>query len=328
MDLGVLFSLQDPPGSPIGHPAVYQAALEQVVRAEELGYRWACLTEHHVSPDGYLPAVFPMLGAMAARTSRIGLCTGMLILPLHHPVRVAEESAVVDILSGGRLSLGLAAGYRDVEFAALDVPYEGRGVRFDESLDIMRQAWTGDPFSYRGRCFDLPEITVSPRPLQRPHPPLWIGGTSGPALRRAIRVDSPLCPGGIELASALKPLLDRFRQLRSAAALPEEFRTVLPRFAVVASTTDEARRRALPALRALIDRYVSFGLPSSLQGRLTDWDALDDMVVVGDEAHCQRLFAEYEAAGVTDLLLQCALPGLLPDWSLESIERARSAQPT
>ena len=156
MRYGVLFSCQDPPGSPIGHPAVYEAALEQVVAAEAQGYAWVNITEHHVTADGYLPAIFVLLAAMAARTERIRLSTGMLILTLHNPVRIAEEAAVVDILSGGRLTLGVAVGYREVEFAVMQVDYRRRGQRFRESLEILQLAWRGEPFSFVGEVFQLP----------------------------------------------------------------------------------------------------------------------------------------------------------------------------
>ncbi len=151
MRYGVIFSCQDPEGSPIGHPAVYESALACAAAAEEQGYDWINVTEHHVAADGYLPALFVLLAAMAAQTERIRLSTGMLILPLHSPLRIAEEAAVLDIISGGRLTLGVAAGYREVEFQAMQVDYRTRGRRFVESLELMRLAWTGEPFTFSGR---------------------------------------------------------------------------------------------------------------------------------------------------------------------------------
>ena len=215
MRFGVLFSCQDPPASPIGHPAVYAAALEQVVAAEMQGYEWVNITEHHVAADGYLPAMLPLLAAMAVRTSRIRLSTGMLIITLHNPIRIAEEAAVVDILSGGRLTLGVAAGYREVEFAVMQVDYHSRGQRFRESLEILQLAWSGEPFSYSGRIFNFPEVVVRPRPIQRPGIPLWLGGTTPVALRRVVAHGAPCFPGATDDIGVVTHRMQTYDALRS-----------------------------------------------------------------------------------------------------------------
>src|SRR5258708_37025645 len=115
-----------------------------------LGYDWVNISEHHVTDDGYCPALMPVLAAIARRTERLGLSTGMLILPLHNPVRIAEEAAVVDVISGGRLTLGVAAGYRELEFQVLEADFRRRGRRLQESLEVVKLAWPGEPFSYHG----------------------------------------------------------------------------------------------------------------------------------------------------------------------------------
>ena len=199
MRYGVIFSCQDPEGSPIGHPAVYESALACAVAAEEQGYDWINVTEHHVAADGYLPALFVLLAAMAARTERIRLSTGMLILTLHSPLRIAEEAAVLDIISGGRLTLGVAAGYREVEFEAMQVDYRTRGKRFVESLELMRLAWTGEPFTFSGEIFDLPELVVRPvpDPASRASRCGWAGRPTV-ALRRVVRHGAPVFPGATD----------------------------------------------------------------------------------------------------------------------------------
>src|SRR3954447_3626671 len=150
MKHGVLFSCQDPPGSPIGHPAVYEAALEQTVQAEQQGYDWVNITEHHVAADGYLPALIPLLTGMATLTKRIRLSTGMLILTLHHPIRIAEEAAVLDLISGGRLTLGVGVGYPEVEVGALGIDFPPRGRRFKEAPQIKALAVAGEAVLFGG----------------------------------------------------------------------------------------------------------------------------------------------------------------------------------
>jgi probable F420-dependent oxidoreductase len=164
---------------------LYQETLEQVAWADSLGFDSVWLSEHHFTDDGYLPALFPMLAALAMRTSHMRLGTAVLLAPLHHPLRLAEDAAVVDVLSGGRLELGVAPGYRAEEFALLGVRRAERGRRTDETIEILKAAWRARPFSYRGNCFRFQDVVVTPPPLQRPHPPIWVGGSSQAAVRRA-----------------------------------------------------------------------------------------------------------------------------------------------
>ena len=321
MRYGVLFSCQDPPGSPIGHPAVYQAALEQVVAAEAQGYEWVNITEHHVAADGYLPAMLALLAAMAVRTQRIRLSTGMLILTLHNPVRIAEEAAVVDILSGGRLTLGVAAGYREVEFAVMQVDYRTRGRRFRESLEILQLAWRGEPFSYAGEIFQFPEVVVRPTPVQRPGIPLWLGGTTPVALRRVVEYGAPCFPGATDDIGVVAQRMQSYDELRSELGARGPRELVLPRLAVVADTREEARRRALPGIRAMFETYQSWGLPVDFSQALRDWDLLDELVIVGDPSHCGEMVERYAALGTTDLMLQFAMPTVEPAVAAESQAR-------
>jgi probable F420-dependent oxidoreductase len=321
MKYGVLFSCQDPPDSPIGHPAVYEAALEQVLAAERQGYEWVNLTEHHVAADGYLPALLALLSAMAAITERIRLSTGMLILTLHNPIRIAEEAAVVDIISNGRLTLGVAAGYREVEFQAMQVDYATRGRRFSESLEILGLAWAGEPFSYDGQIFKVPEVVVRPLPVQRPGIPLWLGGTTEVALRRVVRYGSPCFPGATDEIGVVRQRMGSYDQMREQMGAVSPRELVLPRLAVVADTTAEARRRALPGIRAMFETYQSWGLPVDFSQALRDWDRLDELVIVGDAEHCRETVERYAELGTTDLMLQFALPTLEPAVSAESQSR-------
>jgi probable F420-dependent oxidoreductase len=323
MRYGVIFSCQDPEWSPIGHPAVYESALACAVAAEEQGYDWINVTEHHVAADGYLPALFVLLAAMAAQTERIRLSTGMLILTLHNPLRIAEEAAVLDIISGGRLTLGVAAGYREVEFQAMQVDYRTRGKRFVESLELMRLAWTGEPFTFSGQIFDFPELVVRPVPIQRPGIPLWLGGTTEVALRRVVRRGAPVFPGATDEIAVVAERMASYDRLcaEMAPAHPAPRELVLPRLAVVADTTEEARRRALPGIRAMLETYQSWGLPVDFTQMLGDWAQLDDLVIAGDPDHCRACVARYAELGLTDLLLQFAMPTLEPAVIAESQAR-------
>ena len=155
---------------------VYEESVDLAVSAESWGFDSVWFSEHHLVDDGYLPALFPVIAAVGARTRRVRLGTAMLLAPLYHPLRLAEDAAVTDLLTGGRLDLGLAPGYRHAEFANLGVPREQRGARTEETVEVLRRAWTGEPFSFHGKhlTFD-DEITVAPVPQQAGGVPLWIG---------------------------------------------------------------------------------------------------------------------------------------------------------
>jgi probable F420-dependent oxidoreductase len=171
---------------------MYAQSLDRIVLAEELGYDYVFLGEHHLTADGHAPSLFPILGAIAARTSRIRLSTYVYLLPLHHPLAVAEDVIVVDLLSDGRMELGVGLGYRQEEFDAFGVDRTDRATLMDESCEILLRVWTEEGWSHDGRHFQLRDITVAPKPVQRPHPTLWISARNPRAARRAARLRSPL----------------------------------------------------------------------------------------------------------------------------------------
>lgn len=165
--------------------ALYRAALDQADWADRVGFDAVQVMEHHGSSDGYLPSPLVFAAAVAARTEKLRIWVSALVLPLHDPVMAAEELAVLDLLSGGRITVVVAAGYRRAEFEMFGVDFEARASLADEGIDVMTRAWAGETFSYRGR-----RVHVTPRPLQRPRIPIVLGGGSrGSALRAALIAD-------------------------------------------------------------------------------------------------------------------------------------------
>ena len=188
MEFGLMFSFRNPPRWEKPWDQLYGESLEQIVRAEELGFDAVWLTEHHFTDDGYLPSLLTMATAVAVKTRRVRIGTYVLLLPLHHPVRVAEDAAVVDILSGGRLTLGLGVGYRAEEFAGFNIPRTMRERLQEEGVEILQKCFTEERFDYNGRYYQLRDVSLSPKPLQKHYPPLYLGGVTRPVLRRAARL--------------------------------------------------------------------------------------------------------------------------------------------
>lgn len=194
MKFGIWYDLRNPQDRRISYAEIYREAIEEIVWAESVGFNSILVSEHHVTDDGYLPSVFPALAAIAARTSTVRIGSAILLAPFQHPLRFAEDAAFVDQLSEGRLDLGLGLGYRRTEFRAMGVD---RGVRTsltEELVEIARLAWTGEPFSYEGRNWRFDNVTVTPTPFQAGGPPMWLGGSTEAAARRAGRLGCHFMP--------------------------------------------------------------------------------------------------------------------------------------
>jgi probable F420-dependent oxidoreductase len=183
-----LFTGQIPPGSERTFRQEYHDIIELTRLAETLGFDSAWVSEHHGSSDGYLPSLLPMIAAMAAATDRVRLGTGVMLAPFHHPLRLAEDAAVVDQLSGGRVILGLGLGWRQEEFRMFGLPYRERVRRTIETVEILRHAWRGERFSYRGKVFGFEDVKITPRPARESGPPIYLGGHAEAAVRRAGRL--------------------------------------------------------------------------------------------------------------------------------------------
>jgi len=189
---------------------LYAAALDMAVFAEQHSFHTVFVSEHHMSEDGYLPSPLVMAAAIAARTSRINVTVSALLVPLYDPIRLAEDLAVLDHLSRGRVSHVVAIGYRPLEYAALGRNFARRGRTLEEHIALMRRAWTGEPFEHEGR-----RILVRPVPYTLPHPVLFCGGSSIAAARRAARLDLPFYPQRRD-----KAVRDAYHDERTRLGLP------------------------------------------------------------------------------------------------------------
>ncbi len=196
MRFGLAYDFRNPAPWRMPWPAFYGAVLDQIAYAERLGFDSVWITEHHFVDDGYMPAPLTMAAAIAARTTRLRIGTFILELPLYHAVHVAEQVAVLDQLSGGRIELGLGLGYREEEFRALGVPRRQRVSRFVEGVQVLRALWSGEPVTFHGRYYDLDGVRLGPPPARPGGPPLWAGAMSRPQAERAAALRLHLMPQG------------------------------------------------------------------------------------------------------------------------------------
>ncbi len=167
----------------------YQTAIDMAAYADQQGFSSVNVEEHHAADNGWLPSPLTMAAAIAARTEHCSIGVMALLVTLYDPIRLAEDIAVVDLLSGGRLNFVAGMGYREVEFHIVDKPFDRRGEWMDHVLETLLKAWGDEPFEYRGKM-----VNITPKPFTRPHPFFLVGGMSRPAARRAARLGLPFAP--------------------------------------------------------------------------------------------------------------------------------------
>ena len=183
------YDLRCPPISRADPAELARTAIEQCAWADALGCRGVTLAEHHGSPDGYLPSPLVLGAAIAARTEHLRILLGALIAPLHDPLRLAEDLAMLDVISGGRIVPVVSGGYVAEEFAAFGAKLSERAERMEAIVPLLDRAWSGEPFEHNGTT-----VRVTPVPVQRPRPPIWMGGSSEAAARRAARLADGFLP--------------------------------------------------------------------------------------------------------------------------------------
>jgi probable F420-dependent oxidoreductase len=317
---GLWYDFRNPPQWPQDPTVLYRRTLESIVKAEELGWDDVWLSEHHFVDDGYCPSVLPLASAIAARTERIRIGTSVLLLPLHDPLRVAEDAAAVDILSGGRLELGVGAGYRREEFEGFAVPRSERGQRMEEAVRILRRLFAAERFSFDGRHYRYGEICLRPLPVQRPVP-LWMGAFSSVAVKRAARLGCHYVAIG-----PIRPLVDLYRQeLRRQGRDPEAFEVAggYP-WLLVARDPQRRWREAREHFSYQIGLYARWfseaGMSIAREARSDEDLQRQGIFILGPEEAIERIRDYVETNGVTRFYGWTVPPGLPPDWSDEHLE--------
>jgi alkanesulfonate monooxygenase SsuD/methylene tetrahydromethanopterin reductase-like flavin-dependent oxidoreductase (luciferase family) len=226
-----LITCQRYPGDGRTDVELYAEALALAEEAERLGFDSVWSSEHHFVDDGYAPSLLPLSAAIAARTRRALIGTALLLAPLHEPVRVAEDAAVVDLLSGGRFVLGVGMGWREEEFEGFGIPARDRVPRLEDSIAVYRQAWAGDLVT-GGRHRRYPNVPVRPLPARPGGPPIWVGGSAEAAVRRAGRLgDGFMASGGTPASFAKKVALAREAHAQAGRPDPFALAVHLPTFA-------------------------------------------------------------------------------------------------
>ncbi len=290
------------PGKPQKLADLYRDHLEEAVLAEELGFDCVWVSEHHFSPDAWNPSPFTFLSAVAARTERVRLGTFVLLLPLHNPLRVAEDVAVLDNISRGRVDLGVGVGSSPEEFRTFGIPLEGRLGRTFEALRIIERCFAGEEFSHQGKYYDFPNVHLTTRPVQRPGPPILVAAMGDQSVawtaRRGYGMAAGAGRGHDQYIAALR------QQGRDPATLPI---ASVPIRVHVAATRRHAWDEVEAGLHQVLHFYRTHGNPeagSRGAGPLGSLPPVGEFRDVAGIGHGGQPFA----VGTPDEVMQALLP--------------------
>lgn len=317
---GYLLGFRNPPDSKIDFATLYSEMLRQAEFVDRSGFDSIWLTEHHFTDDGYLASIMPALAALAARTSRVTIGTYVLLAPLYHPLRLAEDTATIDLMSGGRLRLGIGLGYRAEEFDGFQVPRKQRLGRTLETIEILKRAWTGERFSFEGKYFNFRDARVLPRPLSRPHPQLLWGGMAPQAIERGAELGLSFACNLGQRESAL------YREaLRRRGKDPAAYDIVNSRSIYVADSADEAWadiEQAAVYQAALYAKWLSDATGGTQNWIKPEPEKVRRTCVLGTPEQVRAQLADIINSGqMTEMIVAMQLPGLAPQKTMRSLER-------
>lgn len=290
--------------APVQSESTFEAMFTQAALAESLGFDVLWAHEHHSQAMMY-PSPLMTLAALASRTSRIALGTNMLLLPLHHPLQVAEEAAMVDVLSQGRLVLGVALGYASDEFAAFGVDLAERSHRMSQGLRLIRRAWTEDSLAAEGTDFRLEGFSLFPRPMQQPSPPIYVGAGAPAGIRRAARLGDGLVLSATATLTDVQEAAARYREaLIDSGVGPDPEALAINRVTHVVENNAEKDAAERWFSEHFLHFYDRWGHPSVT--KLGDAERVHQETsrqhfILGEPSECIERLHEYAEMGATEI---------------------------
>ena len=297
----------------------YAECLEEIEEGERLGFTAVLLSEHHFVDDGYLPSPLVVAAAIAARTTSMRIGTNVLLLPMHHPLRVAEDGAVVDLVSGGRFTLGVGQGYVQHEFETLGFNRKNRPSLFEEGIEVIRQAWEEGRIRYEGKRWRFEDLPFGPRASGKI--PIYIGAFAEPAIDRAARMaDGFLASaGGGAFAKIYRTLQEALKRHGRA---DEDFPYIVSGVVYVHEDAGQAREIVAPAIAYQRTRYAEWGTdrgepkPEPIRSEDLPWERY--LVGTPDEV-AESLIKLYAEAPYDHLCFWGRLPGVTHEQALANM---------
>lgn len=308
-------------------PDYYRSMFDQIVELERLGFDQAWVTEHHFSGyGGTLPHPPTFLAAAAQVTARIRLGVAIAVLPLHNPLELAEAYAMADVISGGRLDFGIGKGSEPVEYRKFRANREEATARFHESVEILRQAWSDAPVDFHGDFYSYEKVNILPKPVQRPHPPIWVAATRTEETFRWAGTrgyDLMTVPFVHPSTDALRDLVKLYRDELARAGHDFVGREVLGKFHIyVSDSFERGMREAAPFMKNYSDLHAAADPTRKLTSRDIGSDMARGFIVVGDAERCADTIRRWrEEAGLTIFSGTFQFGGMPQEMAFQSIRR-------
>lgn len=327
MRLGMLHLFENPSGK--SEHQIVKEQTELMCEAEQLGFDSVWPAEHHFSEYGWCASPQVSLASIATRTSRIRLGTGIVVLPFHNPLRVAEDFAFLDLLSDGRVDLGIGRGYQPLEFRGFGIDQSRSRDIFDEAVQVLQAAWTQDRVTFHGEFYNVDDVEVRPKPLQRPTPPIWMACISFDTFELAGRYGFNILMGfafGLKKKDAHE-CIARYRKAREAAGFDPDGGRIASLFQVYCADTMEAAHaefkdpllwyyhrisKYVAPAKGSVASYEPYAKTRDFAAQVSFEDLLlGDGLICGDVAHCTEKLTELAVEyGFDELLCWTRIGGL------------------
>ena len=315
--VGVCYDFRNPPDSGVTDQMLYGEILEQVAWLDQIGADLVWFTEHHFVEDGYLPSWIPVAGAMSSITKHVRFGTDICLMPFNHPIRLAEDLAVLDNLSGGRVEVGLGMGYAPHEFRGFGFPVSRRVSLMEEGIEVLQKCFSGERFSYQGKRYQFEDIVIKPGYVQEGGPPLWVAAMSEPGAMRAAKYNTNFLPQGLR-ANSYDPWVD---ELQNTGRSPEDYRVGIIRSILVTEDRDKDWQAVRAAERYRMALYQRF-FEESGEGFGEKGPPVPQTWIVGDVDECVgELLKFIDDFGITDIVSMAVPPGMRAEQMGDSLEK-------
>ena len=315
MKVGLFLNTQFQPGQNVA--AHLPDLVAQTRAARDAGFKSLWFPHHYLTGPLQMLQIVPMMAYLAQHAEGMQIGPNILILPLLNPVHVAEESATLDVLTGGNYVLGVGLGYREGEFTAFNMSLKERAPRLEESIALMRRLWTGEKVTHKGRFYEVNDHAIGLKPVREGGPPIWFAGTAEAAIKRAARLGDAWM---IVPSTTLDDLVPQMRVYREALGRPRA--RLLPDGArMLRRREPQDRAGGVPRRTAIQIRCVRVVGPVGPAEPAFE-DLARDRFIIGDAVFVKEEIARYrEALGIDHFMMRCHWPGLEFDKALASIRR-------
>ncbi len=301
----------------------FEEIVEYVRAARDMGFQLVYQGQHYLTHPYQQLQAMPLLARLAAEAEGMSLVATLLV-PTHHPVDLAERVATMDVITGGRFILSAALGYRDEEYRAFGVDRRRRVSRFMECLEVMTRLWTEDEVTHHGRHFRLEGARSMLKPLQKPHPPVWVAANAEPAIRRAARHGYIWYINPHATYATIKGQIAAYNEAASEAGRPQPEGLPIGREVYLHEDRGEALRLAAPYLGGKYEAYASWGQDKALPGAESFHQSFEDLArgrfIVGTPEECAVDLERYRSLGVDTALVRMIWPGMDLKAGLRSME--------